>query len=63
MNSDSTAQLSAQITEFHIMKANVVKPFAMYSIEVWAHHMFSRIPNLRFFFHNFYIKELQIVLF
>ena len=34
MNSDSTAQLSAQITEFHIMKANVVKPFAMYSIEV-----------------------------
>ena len=34
MNSESTAQLSAQITEFHIMKANVVKPFAMYSIEV-----------------------------
>ena len=34
MNSEATAQLSAQITEFHIMKANVVKPFAMYSIEV-----------------------------
>lgn len=32
--SEFTAQISAQITEFHIMKENVVKPFAMYTIVV-----------------------------
>lgn len=35
-SNESTAQLTAHITDFNIMKENVVKPYAMYTIEVRA---------------------------
>ena len=34
MNNDATAQLTATVTDVNLVKENVVKPYAMYTIEV-----------------------------
>ena len=63
MSSDATAQISAQITEFHIMKANVVKPFAMYSIEVKSVNNIGDVSVQKIYrrYSDFYALHQKII--
>ena len=62
-DNESTSSLNAQITEFHIMKENVVKPFAMYTVVVTKVNNIGIVDEQKIYrrYSDFYALHQKIV--
>ena len=62
LNNDATAQLTATVTEFNLIKENAVKPYAMYTIEVKSVNNIGYVDLQKIFrrYSDFYALQEKI---